>query len=168
MLGSTKTCSSYDNFPFHDLHELDGLAQLNQRMCHDRKKQDLSVVFRRWFSFTGFHWILSSALNEWFCRCIWNCWNEIQHFQNCSTPPFAKSCLMSFAYRWSIIWTIWSSSSILGSRSRVKTERKINCLIWQNKCCDGSYRKRQNFWCFNRNLFPSSPIVMSRASKLVK
>ena len=71
---SARVC--FVTFPFHNLHELDGQAQPNRWVCHDRKMQNYSAIFRRWFSVAGFVWIWPPTRIKWLCSCMWHCWNE--------------------------------------------------------------------------------------------
>jgi len=59
------------------------------------------VCFRRWSSFAFFHWIRSPSSIKWLCSCMWQRWDENQHYQNWGTSSFS----VFIASEWSITET---------------------------------------------------------------
>jgi len=58
------------------------LVKICECVCHDWNLQDQSFVVRRWSGFAFFRGIWSPTCITWLCSCMWQRWDEYQHYQN--------------------------------------------------------------------------------------
>jgi len=130
---------------------IDKCSQINECATIENCKINIICCSQMiWFCFLPLN--LSPTCNKWLCSCMWQRWDENQHFQNWSTSSF-ESILGWYSWviegktkkytpEWAKLVQWWECCNIR--------------LSWNENCC-----KMQSSQFSEQFLSPSSPMVLS-------